>query len=276
MGIGMAHHYGANTPAVWLWAVLCVLCLQILSNIANDYGDGTKGTDNAKRLGPERGLQSGAIQPKQMKTAMYILAAMSFAAGIILLYVSPLAMLAKAAFLALGLLSIAAAILYTVGNKAYGYHGMGDLFVFLFFGYVAVLGPIILSGVAWHYSQLLPATTVGALSVAVLNLNNMRDIVNDKASGKHTLAVFLGRQKARYYHIGIIQLAFGSMLIWTVLAHTSLYSQAVVAVFYSLCLRDLVHITKAKKDQALDPYLKRTALFTLAFVVCFWVVVGVL
>ncbi len=267
MGIAVAYQGGVYAPWVWFWAVVCVLFLQILSNIANDYGDGVKGTDNVQRLGPQRGIQSGLITPLQMKKAMFIFAALAFVAGLVLLYVSSVDIFVKLSFLALGLAAIVAAIFYTVGNKAYGYHGMGDLFVFVFFGMVAVLGTIILSGLHWGYIYLLPAVAMGAFSVAVLNINNMRDIENDKISGKHTLAVYLGRKYARWYHMVILLLALGSMACFV--ADKSVYMYLPILLFAPLFLRDGVLILKEKEDKALDKYLKRTAIFTLGFVVCF-------
>lgn len=274
MGIGLAYHYGARTPMVWLWALVTVLCLQILSNIANDYGDGVKGTDNHKRLGPVRGIQSGRISKKQMRKAMLLAAFMSLASGLLLLYVSPVETPIKLFFMLLGIVAIVAAIVYTVGKKAYGYYGFGDLFVLLFFGYLSVLGVLVLSGLPWLSGALLPATAVGAFSMAVLNLNNMRDIENDRASGKRTLAVALGAQKARVYHLLILLVGWLCMFCYSVGISDAGY--IVEAIFALLFFRDMRSIFKEKEAKSLDKYLKRTSLFTLAFVICFWLSVNLL
>ena len=192
--------------------------LQILSNIANDYGDGVKGTDNAERVGPERGIQSGKISPKQMKSAMIVFVLLSLISGISLLAVSFEGLSATViALFVLGIGAIAAAIKYTVGNNAFGYSGKGDLFVFIFFGLLAVCGGTYLFTHEFIWETVYPAIAIGCFSVAVLNLNNMRDIENDKAQGKITLAVKMGLLDAKLYHfviviIGMSAVAFFNMM----------------------------------------------------------------
>ena len=202
------------------FALLTTLGLQVLSNFANDYGDGVKGTDNENRIGPQRAIQSGAITVKAMKKGIIITSFLTLASAIILIYISFGSdnFIYSVFFFILGLLAIAAAIKYTVGNSAYGYKGLGDLFVFIFFGLVSVLGCYFLFAKELNVLIVLPAVTIGLLSVAVLNLNNMRDQVSDAMSGKNTLVVKIGGQNAKKYHYTLIITALLLTLLFAVLS----------------------------------------------------------
>jgi len=272
MGIIVSYiHLGFNMQ-VSIWAIITTLLLQILSNLANDYGDAIKGTDNENRLGPERTVQSGKISPKSMKTAIIVFSILSLASGLYLIWLSGIDLMKALMFLLLGVLAIAAAIKYTVGKKAYGYSGLGDLFVFLFFGLLAVIGSFYLNALYLSWDVILPAITIGLLSTAVLNLNNMRDLENDKNSGKNTLVVRIGIKKAKLYHIIIINIAFISLM--TFMSVNNLSWQVHLALLvYPLFIRDLVKIDKETNLQKLDPYLKKTALKTLLLVLVFGLLV---
>jgi 1,4-dihydroxy-2-naphthoate octaprenyltransferase len=210
-GISVAHlFYGLNTTVAWL-CVSTAVALQILSNFANDYGDFVKGTDNDQRVGNMRALQSGIITASQMRVAIVLMVILSLASGIALLYNSTSGQFNTAflVFLLIGFAAIAAAIKYTVGKRAYGYSGLGDVAVFIFFGPVAVIGTFVLCiGLSFDMQQdwrvLLPACGLGLLSTAVLNTNNIRDIENDERSGKYTIPVKIGLEKARIYHAFLI------------------------------------------------------------------------
>ncbi|MDX5321873.1 MAG: 1,4-dihydroxy-2-naphthoate octaprenyltransferase [Bacteroidota bacterium] len=195
---------------VFALALLTAFGLQILSNLANDYGDFVKGTDNEQRVGPQRALQSGAISKGEMKKALFLCGGLTLASGIALLALSfgPEQMTQALWMLGVGLVAIWAAIQYTVGKRAYGYSGMGDLFVLLFFGLVSVWGITFLFLGELNTALLYPAISYGLLATGVLNINNMRDIENDKASGKNTLVVLLGAKNARMYHALLILGAF--------------------------------------------------------------------
>ena len=252
-------------------ALLTTLFLQILSNLANDYGDAVKGADNAKRVGPERTVQSGRISPRQMKSAIILFALLSFVSGLGLLYVAlgnDLVM--SMIFLALGVAAIVAAVKYTTGNHAYGYKGWGDLFVFIFFGLVAVLGTYYLNALQLRWNLLLPAAAMGFLSTGVLNLNNMRDIDNDKASGKYTVASRLGYGRARIYHAALVFLALVSALVYVLLDYYSVWN-FLFLLSVPLFTRDMIQIFKTEDNALLDPYLKRLALSTLLFSLLFGV-----
>lgn len=203
IGNGLAyydHHFDA---LIFKLSLYTAVLLQILSNLANDYGDFMKGTDNENRVGPERALQSGKIKPEDMKTAMIIVGFFSFISGVWLIYIglkdaNP-AMLFF--FLGLGIVCILAAIFYTVGKNAYGYKGLGDVMVFLFFGIIAVSGSYYLQYKDILWKVLLPSVTIGLFSAGVLNMNNMRDIENDKSCGKITIPVRLGLNGSKIYHV---------------------------------------------------------------------------
>jgi len=247
------------------------LFLQILSNLANDYGDGVKGTDNQGRVGPMRAIQSGDISPMQMKIGIAAFVLLSLVSGIWLIIESlGTQWYMGLLFLAIGIAAIAAAIKYTVGKNAYGYSGLGDLFVFIFFGLVAVLGTYYLNANSLNWEVLLPAASMGLLSTGVLNLNNMRDIVSDAKSGKHTFALLLGIARAKLYHNIIIILAMILMIIYAAINSDSLW-QFLFVVAYPVMIFDLIRINKISISSQLDPYLKRLALSTLLLTVLFGV-----
>ena len=246
-----------------IFALLTTLGLQILSNFANDYGDGVKGTDNEYRVGPKRAIQSGAISAAQMKRGIILTALLSLLAAVALIYVSfgKDNFMYSLLFFGLGIASIAAAIKYTVGKGAYGYSGFGDVFVFIFFGLVSVMGSYFLYTKHWDWMLLLPAVAIGCLSVAVLNLNNMRDIENDANSGKHTLVVKMGLKNAKYYHNALIGSAVVCMICFAIFTKTPILP--IILVNFVL-IRHLKVVTKAQNYSDFDPELKKVALGTFA------------
>lgn len=187
--------------------LLTMLLLQILSNVANDYGDGISGVDGNDRQGPKRVLQSGMVSPRQLKGAIATLISLSAASGLSLLTMALPSWQEVATFILIGFLAIVAAITYTVGKRPYGYAGLGDLSVFIFFGLVAVLGTSYLQSNLLQWYQFLPASAAGFLAAAVLNINNIRDIETDTRAGKYTIASQLGRANAITYHWLLIILA---------------------------------------------------------------------
>lgn len=204
-----------SLPIAWL-ALLTATLLQILSNLANDYGDAVKGTDNEKRLGPMRAIQSGEVSLADMKRAIFINIALTIVAGLALVFYALDSLESILAFIGLGVLAMMAAIAYTVGNKPYGYVGLGDLSVFLFFGLLGVSGTYFLHTGHIEWSLFLPSLGCGLMAVAVLNVNNMRDIENDAECGKRTVPVRLGQQRAKTYHFLLLTgavLAFASYLL---------------------------------------------------------------
>ncbi|MBT8295954.1 MAG: 1,4-dihydroxy-2-naphthoate octaprenyltransferase, partial [Gramella sp.] len=206
VGSSIAAQVGYFDIAIFSLALGTTLGLQILSNFANDYGDGVKGTDNDDRIGPARAIQSGLISQKEMKLAMVVTAVSTLFLAILLIYAAfgSKQLLSALIFFVLGIAAIIAAIKYTVGNSAYGYKGMGDIFVFIFFGLVAVYGSYYLYSKDHEISSIFPAMSIGFLSVAVLNLNNLRDRISDAKANKLTLVVKLGERKAKSYHYVLI------------------------------------------------------------------------
>ena len=239
-----------------LFAAFTAILLQILSNLANDYGDFKKGTDSAKRVGPQREMQSGAITEEEMKRGLTFTAGLCLISGALLIFVfAGLTWQELAVFAALGIGAVFAALLYTLGKRPYGYRGLGDLYCFLFFGWAAVAGTFYLATKTLDFSVLLPASAMGFLSNAVLNINNMRDYENDKASGKNSLVVKLGQESAFIYHCLLIVGAFVCLVVYLVLHQAAWYTYLFVVLFL-LFLKDLIAIKKTKAE-LLDPFLGR-------------------
>ncbi len=215
-GSALAFSSGHFSLPIALLALLTATLLQILSNLANDYGDAVKGTDNEKRLGPMRAIQSGEVSLADMKRAIVINIALTIIAGLALVFYALDSLESILVFIGLGVLAMMAAIAYTVGNKPYGYVGLGDLSVFLFFGLLGVSGTYFLHTGHIEWSLFLPSLGCGLMAVAVLNVNNMRDIENDAECGKRTVPVRLGQQRAKTYHFLLLTgavLAFASYLL---------------------------------------------------------------
>lgn len=272
MGSALAFRVGYFQWNIFLLALLTTILFQILSNFANDYGDGVKGTDNVNRVGPQRALQSGKISQSQMKRLIIITALLSMLVAIALIYEA----FGKEnwgyvlIFFVLGVFCIVAAIKYTVGKSAYGYRGFGDLFVFIFFGLVSVVGTYFLYLHQLDWKIFLPATSVGLLSVAVLNINNMRDYENDKAMGKNTLVVKMGSNLAKFYHYYLVVVAMLSMLVFSVLHLQTGWQLVYLLVFIPLALH-LITVKNNKVLKNLDKELKKVALSTFFMSLLFFI-----
>lgn len=252
----------------WL-AILTTIGFQVLSNFANDYGDGIKGTDD-NRVGEKRLVASGAISPKQMKKAMVVTTIITLIVALMLIYVAfgKNNFSYSILFFGLGVASIAAAIKYTVGKSAYGYSGFGDVFVFVFFGLLSVVGSYFLFTKEINLTILLPAFSIGLLSTAVLNLNNMRDRVNDKASAKNTLVVKIGAEFAKYYHYVLIIASFLFALLYTIIKYQSPFQFIFIIAYIPLTIH-LFFVIKNTNEASLDGELKKVALSTFFFGILF-------
>jgi 1,4-dihydroxy-2-naphthoate octaprenyltransferase len=267
IGSAYANHQGFYDYKILGLALLTTLGLQILSNYANDYGDGIKGTD-ANRIGEKRMVAAGIISANQMKKAVIITAIITLVLALSLIYVSfgkenfALSMI----FILLGIGSIGSAIKYTVGSNAYGYNGLGDLFVFIFFGLVSVLGSNFLYTKMIDYKLILAAAAIGLLSVAVLNLNNMRDIENDRIAGKRTLVVKMGLKNAKKYHVFLLVMALLLFLVFSILIGASITPIIIIASPIFLHIKTIL---KADKYEDFDPELKKVALSTFALSLLF-------
>lgn len=283
MGSFIARWKLLQNGETWDWtifalALLVTLLYQVLSNYANDYGDGVKGTDK-NRIGEaeQRAVASGKISASQMRNAVILFALLSLVATFYLLYKAFFPDFIKEfyTFLGLGIACILAAIGYTVGKKPYGYLGLGDIMVFIFFGLVSVCGSYFLFTKSFDWDILLPASAIGLLSAAVLNLNNMRDIENDEKSGKKTLALRLGFKNAMIYEMIILVLPPILVLMYMMINHLQEQGKYYafiffVTVFPLMSLRRKIMAVKEPKE--LDPFLKQVAMIT--FVMSILVAIG--
>jgi len=316
MGSGLAYADDQFNLTVFVLALVTTLFLQILSNLANDYGDFVKGADNDDRVGPDRTMQSGLISKSEMINAMWIIAILCSVFGVWLIYEGTIGLndervgpdrtlqsglitkseminamwiiailcsvfgvwliyegtigldLKKAGLFAiLGLTAMGAAIKYTMGKNPYGYAGLGDIFVFLFFGWLGVIGSYFLHTHSFHWELLLPASTIGLFTTAVLNINNMRDHEADAKSGKNTLVVRIGIEKAKVYHQSLI---FGGLLLTIAFVFPSTNSLHYLFIVTAPLFIWFVQSIKSRSDfQDFDPFLKKQAIATFLFSILF-------
>ena len=254
---------------VFLLASLTTIFLQILSNLANDYGDFVHGADSITREGPSRAVQSGAIPAKTMRRALYLLVALSLISGIALLAI---ALGAKKdlfiIFLTLGIAAIIAAIAYTNGKKPYGYVGLGDVFVLIFFGIIGVLGTYYLHAQNLNYDMLLPALSCGFFSTGVLNVNNIRDINSDKEAGKKSIPVRFGKKKAGIYHAFLLLFGIVFSIIFMVFNYQGPW-QFLFILSVPLFIFNIYKVNKYSTVQKLDPLLRQLAISTMLYVILF-------
>ncbi len=276
-------------------AILTAVTLQILSNFANDYGDFKKGTDiRAERS--DRMLTAGLITEGSMKKALILFSVLSFVFGVALLGISfnrhfqlGLSDVGRSVpflvFLVIGILAIGSAIFYTVGKRAYGYSGLGDVFVFIFFGIVPVLGMVFLFGIHQiHVEHLLGGIGMGLLSTAVLNVNNYRDLISDAESGKRTFAVKLGERWTLVYHRLLLVFGFLGIAVSATFFINRIFNYGVliyspemfwvlgvfapVAILMARHFSELKELKPGNRD-GLNPQLKKLSLTILLTVVIF-------
>lgn len=269
MGSFLAAYHGGFSWQIFLFCALTTTFLQVLSNLANDYGDTVHGADSIHREGPLRAVQSGQITKAQMRNAILLLTVMSLVSGIWLLYLSlGLNLRALLFFFGLGVLSILAAVTYTAGRKPYGYAGLGDLSVLLFFGIVGVLGTYYLHTGDMDWPFLLPALSCGLFATAVLNVNNIRDINSDRQAGKKSIPVRIGRKKAVMYHTFLIAAGIAASALFVILEYRTGW-QWLFLVSLPLLIINIRAVAHKKTALELDPYLKQMAMATLLYVVSF-------
>lgn len=269
VGSFVAYKQGFWDTTIFSLSILTTLFLQILSNFANDLGDSYKGADNEGRVGPMRAIQSGKITQKGMVIGSVVMSILSLATAIPLIIIGTSGMPTSVlwAYVVLALLSVMAAITYTVGKKAYGYNGMGDVMVFIFFGLVSVLGVYSLYAKDFDWSLLGLAYGIGFLSIAVLNLNNMRDHENDKLVNKRTIVVAMGFERAKIYQtVLIIGSFFG---ISTFIIVNEWWLSLIALLPYIILIKHLVKVWKTDIPKTLDPELKKVALSTFAISILF-------
>lgn len=268
LGSFLAYASGLFRPVILILTATTTLFLQILSNLANDYGDAVHGVDTTDRVGPERVISSKLISKKNMKRAIILFVILSLISGLFLVFIGLPGIHSKLIFLLLGLLAIYAAITYTIGKKPYGYVGLGDVFVFIFFGIVGVAGTYYLHTKIVTPWILLPASAVGLLSSGVLNLNNMRDIKNDSMTGKRTLVVRLGSNGAKIYHTTLIVLSMLLSLVYTLKYYHSIF-QFLFILTFPLFIMNIKVVIQNTEPVELNNELRKLALTTLIFSIMF-------
>ncbi|MEM7486851.1 MAG: 1,4-dihydroxy-2-naphthoate octaprenyltransferase [Bacteroidota bacterium] len=276
VGSALAHKQGFFEISIFILALLTTIGFQVTSNFANDYGDGVKGTDSEDRIGPSRAIQSGLLTPPVLKKGIIVATVLSLLLALLLIYLAfgfeNLHYILL--FLVIGIFSIWAAIKYTMGSNPYGYKGLGDVFVFLFFGLVGVLGSMFLYTKSLDWVTTLPAITIGLLCVGVLNLNNLRDVVSDKKHYKNTLVVKMGFENGKIYHLFLVLISFISMLGYTWLEGIgileSFYLLAFVPIFFHL-----YKVLNTNEPIRLDGELKKLALSTFLLSILFYLTMNI-
>ena len=272
VGTAIAASKGSTDIVIFILALCTTIGLQITSNFANDYGDGVKGTDNDERIGPKRALQSGILTAKQLKQGIYLSILINIFLVISLIF-SAFGlgqMVYILLFLVLGAFALWAAITYTIGKSAYGYNGLGDIFVFVFFGLVSVLGSMFLYLKSISIVALLPAISIGLLSVGVLNLNNMRDFKSDKAVGKNTIVVKMGLIKAKRYHFTLLVVSFLCLIYYLFTTNAILLRYVCLIGFVPVFIH-MKKVAETKDEKLLDPELKKLALSTFFTAILFFI-----
>lgn len=274
LGTGLALHAGQFSWLTFSLALALAISIQILANLANDLGDYQKGTDiTGKRIGPARAVQSGKVSPKQMKTAVIVTAVIVAFIGLALV-LTAVQNATIFILLGVGLVCILSAMFYTMGKYAYGYVGWGDFFAFFFFGPVAVIGTYFLHTNSFGFQPVLPSVALGFISTMILNVNNMRDMENDRASGKITVASKLGLKNAKIYHTLLTFGMFAGFLQYSFMYAPSPWYRYLYVVIFLFQFRILTQIHK-KKDRELDPYLKLTSIAGLFLAIAFSICINV-
>lgn len=266
VGTGLAALLDVFDGLIFGLALLTTIGFQVLSNFSNDLGDSQKGTDNAERVGPARAIQSGQLSAAQMKTGMWVVGLISLLSALLLIKTSVpnLSQTAIYSYIILAFLCIAAAITYTVGKNAYGYRGLGDIMVFIFFGLVSVIGVFGLYGEGFEWLVLFPAISMGAWSTAVLNLNNLRDSSNDAKMQKRTMVVQLGFERAKLYHVFLVSSGLATWFFTLYLLAFNTYNYWLFGALLP-SIGFVLHLKRVLDNQtpaALDPELKKVALLT--------------
>lgn len=252
---------------ILLFASLTTIFLQILSNLSNDYGDTVHGADHQDRQGPVRAVQSGLISLPEMKKAMYLFGGLALCSGLVLLYLAVQDWILFGIFLGLGLAAIWASISYTSGNNPYGYAGLGDISVFLFFGLLGVYGTYFLHSLTWDSSISWIGIALGLFSAAVLNINNIRDIASDQTAGKKSIPVRIGKKAAIVYNWFLI--LGGNYCLVMFAFVTKEWTSLLALVISPVMIKIGINVQKGKDSQAIDPNLKKMAISTLGWVILF-------
>jgi 1,4-dihydroxy-2-naphthoate octaprenyltransferase len=275
VGTALARKQGFFELGIFVLALLTTIGFQVTSNFANDYGDGVKGTDNEDRIGPPRALQSGLLSRPVLKRGIIISSFISMVLALALIYLAfgTDNWIYVLLFFLLGALSIWAALKYTIGSNAYGYLGLGDVFVFLFFGLLGVLGSMFLYTKSLDWASLLPAVSIGLLCVGVLNLNNLRDVFSDKKSGKNTIVVKMGFANGKLYHFALLSFALLCFIAYIWIERVPLFNAYFMLAFLPILIH-LGTVLKTQEPGKLDGELKKLALSTFALAILFYIAIN--
>jgi 1,4-dihydroxy-2-naphthoate polyprenyltransferase len=274
--LALASIFAGSFLAAWKegfrWEILLLasfttIFLQILSNLSNDYGDTIHGADSEVRQGPVRAVQSGIISLKEMKNAMYLFGALSLISGLLLIFLAIQDLKIFLLFLGLGLAAIWASITYTSGRNPYGYVGLGDISVFIFFGLLGVMGTFFLHTRGWDPLTLWIAASLGCFSTAVLNINNIRDIESDQKAGKKSIPVRIGRTKAVRYNWVLLAIGYLCLIGFAVTSEAHFSLLAIIT--WPIMMKVGYGVQHAQSSSATDPYLKKMAMSTLLWVILF-------
>jgi 1,4-dihydroxy-2-naphthoate octaprenyltransferase len=270
MGSFLALADGAFKWPVFLLSFSTITLIQILSNLANDYGDAISEKDTLQRVGPTRVTATGMVSKKEMKRMIILMTGLSIISGTFLIFCGLKIAQWKTVllFFVLGFAAVAAAIKYTVGKKPYGYKGFGDIFVFIFFGLIGVIGTYYLHANWFEISLIYPAATIGFLSTGVLNINNIRDIETDSKTGKKTLAVKHGARFAQNYHLALIAFAMLFAVFYTLTEYYSAY-QWLFLLTVPLFARNIFRVYKYNNAKTLNRELANLSFSTFLFALLF-------
>ncbi len=251
-GMGIAAHHEVFRPLPALAALLGAILIQIATNLANDYYDFVRGGDTAQRVGPVRVTQAGIIPPDEVKRGMYATLGAALAVGVYLVFVGGWPVVG------IGLASLALAVLYTGGPFPLAYHGLGDVFVFVFFGLVAVSGTYYVQGLSWPADALLGGVAMGGLTTSILVVNNLRDIETDAAVGKRTLAVRLGATGTKVEYVLMLLVALAVPAVGVV-RYAWPTAVLVVLLVLPLCIRPVRTVLSFQDPRELIPALGQTS-----------------
>lgn len=270
MGSFIALADGGFRWQVFILTIITITFLQILSNLANDYGDAISGKDTVERVGPQRVTASGLVRKEAIRNMIVLFVGLTVVSGstLIIIGLNNLSWKQLLLFFGLGLAAIVAAIKYTMGKNPYGYKGLGDIFVFVFFGLVGVMGTYYLHTHWLEVSLFYPAAAIGLLSTGVLNINNLRDIETDAKTGKNTLAVKNGPDFAKTYHVVLIAAAMLFAVVYTITQYYSPW-QWLFLLSVPLLIKNIVKIYTYHTAEQLNNELKNLALATFIFALTF-------
>lgn len=262
-GSFMAAAQGAGSWTIFALCAITAVLFQVLSNLANDLGDGLRGTDEI-RLGEKRMVGSGEISPKAMKRAVVVLSVFSAISSFTLIAIAlhALPIIWSVSFIGLAIAAIIAARSYTLGSTPYGYHRLGEVMVFIFFGLVSVGGTYSLMTKTWDPTILIAGSAIGFFSAGVLHLNNLRDIPTDLKTNKKTLANWMGFRYAKVFQYILILLAFDAIFIYNWMTDSG-WTRNLFILATPLILVHLVLVSKLNKPEEADPLLKHLAITTL-------------